>query len=99
MFARLAIYDVPAERFAEAREEFTAAVARLRDSRGLSDAFVLLSDESGRAVTITFWEDHGAMAATSVVAARLRSDAAAAVDGAVVSVEEFEVVEGHGETG
>jgi heme-degrading monooxygenase HmoA len=93
MFARVAIYDVPAERLAEAREGFKAAVAGIRDLRGLNDAYVLLSDESGRAVTITLWEDHDAMAASRVVASHLRSDATAAVDASVVSVDEFEVVE------
>ena len=100
MFARVAIYDVPPERADEARVGFGAALARIRESSsGLRDAWVLLSDESGRAVTITFWEDHAAMAASRVAASRLRGEAAASVDGSVVSVDEFEVVEGGGGTG
>ena len=43
-------------------------------------------------LTITFWEDHTAVTASSVKASRLRSEAAASVGGHVVTVEEYEVV-------
>jgi heme-degrading monooxygenase HmoA len=92
MFARVSIYDVPPDRRAEARANFESAIERIREVEGLEDAQLLMGCDSDRAVTITFWESHGAMAASRVVASRLRSEAAASVDGEVVSVEEFEVV-------
>jgi heme-degrading monooxygenase HmoA len=92
MFARVAIYEVPEDRQGEARTGFQEAIRRIREVPGLADAFVLLGTESERAVTITLWDSREAMAASRVVASRLRSEAAAAVDGDVVSVEEFEVV-------
>ena len=92
MFARVSMYDVPQDRKAEARANFEGAVERIREVEGLADAQFLLGCDSDRAMTITFWESHEAMAASRVVASRLRSEAAASVGGDVVSVEEFEVV-------
>jgi heme-degrading monooxygenase HmoA len=92
VFARLATYDIPEDRQAEARAGFGQAIRRIREVPGLQDAYFLLATEGGRAVTVTFWESREAMAASRVAASRLRGDASAAVDGAVVSVDEFEVV-------
>jgi heme-degrading monooxygenase HmoA len=92
MFARLSIYEIPQDRRAEAQANFERAIARIRETEGLTNAQFLLGCESDRAVTITFWETHAAMAASRVVASRLRSEAAASVGGDVLSVEEFEVV-------
>jgi heme-degrading monooxygenase HmoA len=92
MFARVSIYDIPEDQRANAQSNFASALARIRETEGLADAQFLLGCDSNRAVTITFWESHEAMAASRVVASRLRSEAAAAVGGDVVSVEEFEVV-------
>jgi heme-degrading monooxygenase HmoA len=94
LFARVALYEVPEEKQAKARAGFDAALERIREAPGLHEGYVLLGTESSRAVTITFWESHDAMAASRVLASHVRSDAAAAVGGEVVSVEEFEVVEG-----
>ena len=79
---------------ADARASYQLAIARIRESPGLTDAFFLLSLEGERAITITLWEDHAAMAASRVAASRLRSDAAASVGGEIVSVDEFEVITG-----
>jgi heme-degrading monooxygenase HmoA len=92
MFARVSIYEIPQDRREEARANFNRAVARIRETEGLADAQFLLGCDSDRAVTITFWESHEAMAASRVTASRLRSEAAASVGGDVLSVEEFEVV-------
>jgi heme-degrading monooxygenase HmoA len=94
MFARVGIYEVPADRTGEVRASYQEAIARIRESPGLADAYFLLSLEGGRAITITLWEDHEAMAASRVAASRLRIDASAAVGGDVVSVDEFEVITG-----
>jgi heme-degrading monooxygenase HmoA len=92
-FARLAIYDVPEDMQADARAGFEQAIERIRDVPGLHEAYLLVGTESGRAVTLTFWESHDAMAASRVVASRVRSEAVASVSGQVVSVEEYEVVD------
>jgi heme-degrading monooxygenase HmoA len=92
MFARMGIYEIPPDRRVDARASFQEAIARIRESPGLERAYLLLGTESGRAVTITLWEDREAMAASRVSASRLRSGAAAAVGGEVVIVDEFEVV-------
>jgi heme-degrading monooxygenase HmoA len=99
MFARVSVYEIPQDRRSEAQANFQAAIARIRETPGLKDAYFLLGCESDRAVTVTFWEDHAAMADSRVVASRLRSEAAASVEGDVLSVEEFEVIpdgEGNG---
>ena len=92
-FARLAIYDVPEDMQADARAGFEQAIERIRDLPGLHEAYLLLGTEGGRAVTLTFCESHDAMAASRVVASRVRTEAAAAVDGEIVSVEEFEIAD------
>jgi heme-degrading monooxygenase HmoA len=93
-FARLAIYEVPEGTEDEARAGFEAALERIREATGFRDGYFLVGIESSRAVTITFWESRDAMAASRVAASHARSDAVAAVGGEVISVEEFEVVEG-----
>lgn len=92
MFARMAIYDVPVDRVDEARSSFQDAIARIGEAPGMEDALLFVGADSGRAVTITLWRDHAAMVASRVGASRIRSDALAAVDGDVVSVDEFEVI-------
>jgi heme-degrading monooxygenase HmoA len=92
MFARISMYDIPQDRRGEAQANFTSAVARIRETEGLQNAYFLLGCDSDRAVTVTFWESRETMAASRVKASRLRSDAASSVGGDVVSVEEFEVV-------
>ena len=93
MFARMSVYDVPEDKRGEAEEIFKSAIGRIRESEGLENAYALFSCEGRRALTITFWQDQGAMAASRVAASRLRSDAAGSVDADIVSVEEFVVVE------
>jgi heme-degrading monooxygenase HmoA len=92
MFARVSIYDIPHDRRDEARASFNSAVGRIRETEGLDSAMLLLGYDSDRAVTITFWESQAAMAASRVIASRLRSEAASSVGGDILSVEEFEVV-------
>ena len=92
MYARVSIYEVPQDRRGEAEASFASALTRIREVDGLQKAQFFLGCDSERAVTITFWESQGAMAASRVAASRLRSDAASSVDGDVLSVEEFQVV-------
>jgi len=93
MFARAATYDVQPERLGDVQSAFEDAIALIRQSPGLVDAHLLLGTESGRVLTITYWQDHAALTASRVAASRLRSEAAAAVGGHVVTVDEYEVIE------
>lgn len=92
MFARVSIYDIPQDRRGEAQVNFSSAVAQIRKTEGLVNAHFLLSCDSNRGITVTYWESRPAMAASRTKASGLRSDAASSVGGDVVSVEEFEVV-------
>ena len=54
--------------------------------------FVALGDrQSGKVVGLAFWESEEALRATDEAVASVRSGAAEAADGAVASVEEYEV--------
>ncbi len=91
MYARISVYEVDSDRRAEATATFRKAFARLREVEGIEGAYFMLGCEGRRAVSITLWESQSAMAASRVVASRLRSDAAGAVEGEIVSVDEYEV--------
>ena len=58
---------------------------------GLEEVYVLVSSESGRALTMSLWDGQDAMEAGRLKASRLRNEAARAVDGSVQSVVEYEV--------
>jgi heme-degrading monooxygenase HmoA len=92
MFARIGTYDVPEDQGEAAKEAFRAALRQIRELPGFRDASLLLACDGGRAMTITFWDDRHAMSASRVAATRLRSEAARAVDGEVVTAVEYEVV-------
>ena len=93
MFARVSTYEVPESERGNAAASFRKAIAQIREAPGLEDAYLLLGRETEHAITITLWENLAAMAESRVVASRLRSEAAEAAGGDVLSVEEFEVVE------
>lgn len=91
MYARISVYDIDAGRASEAAAQFREAFARLRELEGLEAAYYLRACEGTRGVSITLWESQAAMSASRVAASRLRSEAAASIDGEIVSVEEYEV--------
>jgi heme-degrading monooxygenase HmoA len=91
MFARMSIYEVPVERTNAATETFRQALSQIRELKGLITAYLLVHAESGRLITMTLWENAGSMEASRVAASRLRSDAVRALDGSVLSTEEYEV--------
>jgi len=91
MVARVSTYDVPAERLGEAEDRFREALDEISEMEGLYGYYFLIGQESNRAMVITLWEGHDALAASHVTASRLRSDAARSLDGEVLSVDEFTV--------
>ena len=91
MHARLSIYEIQEDRAEEAIKGFRDAIGTIASMRGLADAFFLVSRDADRGAALTLWENHEAMAASRVTASRLRGEVARAVDGNILSVEEFEV--------
>jgi hypothetical protein len=90
VFARVAVYDIPGNRMNEAVESFRSAITRIREMQP-KEVLVLVSPEEGRALTMSLWEQRGALEASRMTATRVRGDAARAVDGTVQSVVEYEV--------
>jgi len=91
MFARVSTYEVPAEHCDAAAETFRQAISQIRGLEGLVTAYVLVDPQSGRLVTMTLWENAELMAASRMTATRLRGEAIRALDGDVLSTEEYEV--------
>ena len=91
MFARVARYEIPVERIGEAEGTFQEAIDAIRTMAGVSGAYLLVSADSGRVLTMTLWENQAAMEASRVAASQIRGRAAGALEGSVVSAEEYEV--------
>ena len=86
MYARVARYQVDPARTGEAVEAFRDAAAQLADLPGLTAGYVLADNDDGVIMTMTFWESRAAMDTSEVKASGLRRQAAASVNGTVVSV-------------
>lgn len=91
MFARVARYRYPEERFDEAVEAFRTASEQLREIEGNTGGYLLVDRDNSTALTVTFWENRGAMEASEVQASRLRSSAIHAVEGEIEAVDRCEV--------
>jgi heme-degrading monooxygenase HmoA len=91
MFARVARYRFPDERYDQAVESFRTASEQLRDIEGNAGGYLLVDRDNATAMTVTFWESRAAMEASEVRASRLRSQAIDAVEGGVETVDRCEV--------
>ena len=91
VFARVAMYEVPAESISDAAERFQRAIDQIRTMTGFAGAHLLVSTDSGRVLTMTLWESRAEMEASRVMASRLRSEAVGALGGSVVNADEYEV--------
>src|SRR4051794_20938877 len=91
MYARIARYDVAPDSIETAIDGFREAGEALQQLEGLVGGYLLVDAESGRTLTIVMWDNHAAMAASATRAASLRQRALRAADGAVVSVEEYQI--------
>ena len=90
MQARVSTYRFSGENIAENIDRFRTAL----QATGLEDmkeAVLLIDRSSGKAISITYWEDEEAIARSRQAADTAREGAAAAGGGAVESVEEYEV--------
>jgi heme-degrading monooxygenase HmoA len=91
MFARVSVYNIPAARMEEALDEFRAALAQISECEGFSEAFFFVAPEDDRATATTLWTSRRALEASRAEASNLRTKAAHAVDGSVVTSIEYEV--------
>ncbi|WP_328298319.1 hypothetical protein OG389_11170 [Streptomyces sp. NBC_00435] len=92
MFARLSTYrgsPVPAAGDVAANSE--AIVQRVRDVPGFRGVYYLVDRASGRAVSLTLWEDERTMRESEDHGARIRAETAQREGQQILSVERFEV--------
>jgi heme-degrading monooxygenase HmoA len=99
MFARVARYRYPEERFDEAVEAFRTASEQLREIEGNTGGYLLVDRDNSTALTVTFWESRAAMEASEVRASRLRNQAISEVEGEVQAVDRCEVAIDFSEVG
>ena len=58
---------------------------------GFEGVIAVTNRESGKSLTLTFWESEAALKASQEAANQIRKDAAAATDAEIVDVERYEV--------
>ena len=92
MFARVSTFQGPPEQTAEgirlAREQIPPA-ARLQD--GFEGIYLLFDQETGRSLSISFWETEADMKASEEAANRARNESVRTAGDAVVRVEHYQV--------
>ncbi len=93
MYARLTTIEGAPDKMDEAtRHVQEQTLPQLQQMDGFK-GFVALGDRNtGRLLGVAFWEDEEALRATEQEVSGMRSGAADAVGGTVVSVEQYEVV-------
>ena len=96
MQARVARYEVSADRSDESVEVFLDSAKAIAEMDGFDSGFVLVDSETGETMTVTFWESGAAADASATHAASARRRAVDAVDGEVQSVQSFDVVRAFG---
>ena len=93
MLARVARYEVEAERIDDAVRVFGEAATEIEGLAGFAGGFVFVDQEDGRTMTVTLWDNTAALENSEPTAGRARRKAADAVGGSVLSVEKFEVAQ------
>ncbi|MET9855420.1 hypothetical protein ABZY57_21050 [Streptomyces sp. NPDC006450] len=92
MFARLSTYQgSPVPPAGDVIAQSEAIVQRVRDVPGFRGVYYLVDRASGRAVSLTLWEDERAMRQSEERAAAIREETAQREGQRIVSVERFEV--------
>ena len=91
MYARVARYQIPQDRFGEVVSAFREPVERLKEVEGNRGGYLLIDRDNCTALTLTLWENQAALEASEVAAGRLRSDALDNLDGKVQFVDRCEV--------
>ncbi|MER6101604.1 hypothetical protein ABT115_04450 [Streptomyces sp. NPDC001832] len=96
MFARLSTYEgspVPAQ--GDLTANWEATLKQVREVPGFRGVYYLVDRASGKAKSLTLWDDEQTMQASEERATRLREEVAQREGQRVVSVERFEVGFGH----
>jgi heme-degrading monooxygenase HmoA len=89
MFARVSTYRADdGERLIEG---FRSVTDQLEEIDGFSGAHFLVDRESGKAISITLWDDEEALNASRQKADELRQQGTSAGGGSIESVEHYEV--------
>ncbi len=91
MFARVARYKIPQNRFGEVIPAFRESVEGLQEAEGLAGGYLLIDPENCTALTLTLWDNQQSLQNSEMRATRLRGQALEAVDGETLSVETGEV--------
>ncbi|MCX5192527.1 YdhR family protein [Streptomyces sp. NBC_00249] len=92
MFARLSTYQgSPVPDGGDLTAPSEAIVKQVEDVPGFLGAYYLVDRVSGKAVSLTLWEDERSMRASEETAARIREETARREGQQVVSVDRFEV--------
>ena len=89
MHARVSTFQFDPEGIDKAAEQFDNAMNELDEMKG---AVLLVDRTTGKAITITYWENREAIAGSREASDRVRSAAAQAASGSIQSVEEYEVL-------
>ncbi|MFD9727272.1 hypothetical protein [Streptomyces sp. NPDC059072] len=92
MFARLSTYQgspLPAEGDLAANSQ--AIVEQIRDAPGFRGAYYLVDRASGKAKSLTLWDDEETMLASEDRATRLRAESAHREGQRIITVERYEV--------
>jgi heme-degrading monooxygenase HmoA len=93
VFARVARYEVPRDRLAQAVAAFGEAGREIEQLEGFAGGYVLVDEEDGRTMTITIWQNAALLENSERAARSARKAAADAAGGTVLSVEKFEVAQ------
>jgi heme-degrading monooxygenase HmoA len=88
MHARVSTYELAPDKIDQAISTFRDAMGELD---AMQEAVVLVDRSTGRAMTITYWENEQAAIDSREAADRVRSGATESASGSITSVEEFEV--------
>jgi quinol monooxygenase YgiN len=91
MYARVARYQIPQDKFGEVVGAFRDPVERLREVEGNRGGYLLIDRENCTALTFTLWENQAALEASEMAASRLRSEAVNALGGDIQTVDRCEV--------
>src|SRR4026207_853785 len=91
MLARVARYEVEAERMDDAVGVGGEAATEIEGLAGFAGGFVFVDQEDGRTMTVTLWDNTAALENSEPTGGRARREAGAAGGGSVLSVEKFEV--------
>ena len=72
MLARVARYEVEAQRIDDAVQAFSEAATQVEELQGFAGGFVLVGPEDGRTMTLTLWENSATLENSEPVASRAR---------------------------